>query len=387
MASAMNHTVRPFLLAACCLASVGHLDAVQPNRPGGNYEFYKGRVLREVRQRMKSSATATAHETVSALALLTSFEMSRCSEEALTHLQGLKTIAGSSVPTMLETLDLLHAILFDSTLIFDTYGAIYPADYEEETQCLKEQSTILSLLHTEHEEALHASSNAQVVLIMKHHGPLMQSMSSAILGAVGNARDASTASEAQRAVLDTYRQRLDDFWGSTCRLDRAIDNSVHLAQACYFQHSLLHTAIASGALSRSEGSRDLVRGLYDSLRNIDDAAWASLPYTHLVILLYGAATARHAGHKSYLKAQLVKIIYQLGPKEWRRSCMSKHAPREPISGFQVARGMIHSSPEHIPETCLRALFSCDMRAARIGTSHYATIHNRHSGNYTMLYNH
>lgn len=66
------------LLAACCLASVGHLDAVQPNRPGGNYELYKARVLTEISKRMRTSEAATSDETLGALGCLVSFEVSLC---------------------------------------------------------------------------------------------------------------------------------------------------------------------------------------------------------------------------------------------------------------------------------------------------------------------
>lgn len=64
------------LLAACCLASVGHLDAVQPNRPRGNYDFYKANVLRKISKRMHSVELATSDETICALACLLSFEVS-----------------------------------------------------------------------------------------------------------------------------------------------------------------------------------------------------------------------------------------------------------------------------------------------------------------------
>lgn len=64
------------LLAACCLASVGHLDAVQPNRPVGNYEVYKARVLKEISKRMSTSEAAVSNETLSALGCLVSFEVS-----------------------------------------------------------------------------------------------------------------------------------------------------------------------------------------------------------------------------------------------------------------------------------------------------------------------
>ena len=66
----------PMLLASCCLASVGHLDAVQPNRPSGDYAMYKARVLREVSERMQASETATSDETIGALSQLLSFEVS-----------------------------------------------------------------------------------------------------------------------------------------------------------------------------------------------------------------------------------------------------------------------------------------------------------------------
>lgn len=64
------------LLTACCIASVGHLDAVQPNQPGGNYRLYKARLLQEIRERMKWPETATSDETVGALGCLLSFEVS-----------------------------------------------------------------------------------------------------------------------------------------------------------------------------------------------------------------------------------------------------------------------------------------------------------------------
>lgn len=75
LTQAWDNSRCPMLIAACCLASVGHLDAVQPNRPGGNYELYKARVLREVSHRMRSPDTAITDATVGALGMLTSYEV------------------------------------------------------------------------------------------------------------------------------------------------------------------------------------------------------------------------------------------------------------------------------------------------------------------------
>lgn len=64
------------LLAACSLASIGYLDAVQPARARSNEALFKARVLKEMSIRMCDIRTATSEATISALLLLTSFEVS-----------------------------------------------------------------------------------------------------------------------------------------------------------------------------------------------------------------------------------------------------------------------------------------------------------------------
>ena len=75
LSSAWETSQCPMLLAACCLASVGHLDAVQPHPPTGNYALYKARILQEVSERMQSPASATSDEVIGTLACLLSFEV------------------------------------------------------------------------------------------------------------------------------------------------------------------------------------------------------------------------------------------------------------------------------------------------------------------------
>lgn len=85
LGQAWDQSREPMLLAACCLASVGHLDAVQPDRPPGNYEVYKASVLRHISKRMQAPETAISDETIGALACLLSFEVSTATVEALLH--------------------------------------------------------------------------------------------------------------------------------------------------------------------------------------------------------------------------------------------------------------------------------------------------------------
>lgn len=65
----------PMILASACLLAIGDLDAVTPARPSGNALLFKTRLLREIRLRMTAFQTALSDDTVSALLMLTSFEV------------------------------------------------------------------------------------------------------------------------------------------------------------------------------------------------------------------------------------------------------------------------------------------------------------------------
>jgi len=79
----------PMLMSASCLVATSHLDIIEPLRPGGSDALYKARVLRDIRQRMVSPKTATSDETITALCLLTMFEVSQldlCWKVTCSHL-------------------------------------------------------------------------------------------------------------------------------------------------------------------------------------------------------------------------------------------------------------------------------------------------------------
>lgn len=65
------------LLSAAALAAVGYLEATDLRRPHQISDaMFKARLLQEVNERMCSVGTATSDSTISALLLLTSFEVS-----------------------------------------------------------------------------------------------------------------------------------------------------------------------------------------------------------------------------------------------------------------------------------------------------------------------
>ena len=81
----------PLLLASTSLAAIGYLQAFDKriNAPAAEL---KVRVLEEINERMLDIETATADSTISALVLLTTFELSRSSQEAVLHLGGLQRL-------------------------------------------------------------------------------------------------------------------------------------------------------------------------------------------------------------------------------------------------------------------------------------------------------
>lgn len=296
-------------------------------------------------QRLQSPDTATAHETVAALGLLASFEVrfpdqvSRdnahkdgykavtiiCtktalqisrgnSEEALTHLHGLKNIAirvKSGVTVQLEALDLLHAVIFDSMLVLNTYGPVYP----DSCVGVEEPTMTLALLVAERDEFLLNRLSSFLGHRMIHSIPLHQKACAALTKVL---RRSSNLDDDDTTVFDTYRQSLVDFWEAACLDDPAAADSVHLCQACYFEAALFYNTLVMGIPQRHKSNQDLVDRLFHAFDGVTDTTWTHLPYLRLQILLTAAATTRNVSQKSYWKAQLVRAIYQSGPKEWRR---------------------------------------------------------------------
>ncbi|KAF2165834.1 hypothetical protein M409DRAFT_55694 [Zasmidium cellare ATCC 36951] len=326
LGQAWDQSQCPMLLAACCLASVGHLDAVQPNRPPGNYEVYKANVLRHISRRMQSPDLATTDETVGALACLLSFEMSKGSTEALTHLQGLQSVIAlkggldklqlQGVPMMIKTLDLLYAVLFDSEPILinsqtlkatNTSSSESPSDFDAFAK-------LIPILVAEQEalqqsnQVLHAEQLEGLPMILQNASSCLQADSN------NSSSHPTTDSEA----TETFRAGLVAFGQHACMEDQLNPDSIHLGRCCYFTLSTLFNVIVNKAPHRHAKNQKLVEHVFDAIQRVKNSTWASIPYLRLLVLLSAAVTTNAQHMKSFFKAELVRSIYQMGVDEWKR---------------------------------------------------------------------
>lgn len=73
---AWDYAPSPLLLASTALAAIGYIQAMDPAFSAPEAVF-KAKVLEEINERMLDVETAIADSTISALILLTSFEVGR----------------------------------------------------------------------------------------------------------------------------------------------------------------------------------------------------------------------------------------------------------------------------------------------------------------------
>ncbi|KAK4495820.1 hypothetical protein PRZ48_013088 [Zasmidium cellare] len=325
LGQAWDQSQCPMLLAACCLASVGHLDAVQPNRPPGNYEVYKANVLRHISKRMQSPDLATSDQTIGALACLLSFEMSKGSPEALTHLQGLQSIITlkggldklqlEGVPMMIQTLDLLYAVLFDTQPILMDPQTTQSTD--PPLKSLSDSDVFARLVRILLAEQQALQKSAQVL-----HADQLEAVSALLQNASACLQADSGSSTIHPSIdseaTETFRTSLVAFGQHACVDDPLNPDSIHLGRCCYFTFSTLFNVIVNKAPHRHTKNQKLVEHVYDAMQRVKNSTWASIPYLRLLVLLSAAVTTNAQHMKSFFKAELVRSIYQMGVEEWKR---------------------------------------------------------------------
>ena len=275
------------LLAACCLASVGHLDAVQPNRPSGDYTVYKDRVLREVRERIRSPISATSNETIGALACLLSFEMSRGSGEALTHLQGLKSIIDENggmdesllggITMMLETLDLLHAALFDAEPVLTTRDVLEPLVQSD----LSDAQTFVHLtpLVIAEQEDFHKKNT----LYREHLQQLPELLRNAfnLLDGVLKEGVNLNISLVPTDSIEHFEKCIEHFGQlASLNFNHSPDAS-NLIRTCHLNLVIISNLVRYRMPHRHKINQKYADGLYSAFRSVSDQAWEHLWYLRL----------------------------------------------------------------------------------------------------------
>lgn len=317
------------LLAACCLASVGHLDAVQPNRPGGDYTTYRAHVLKELSERMRVPSTAVSDETVGTLACLLSFELSKGNPEATTHLRGLNSIINvkggvnslgfdGNLSMMVECLDMIHAALFDTTPLLTTAEPGSRGSSPETGQGDADLFDRMSpLLVAEQQDLQQRPQTA--------HSTKLQEVPQILIYASAALRGSSTGTGVHDYMLYKddhsllFRESLDHFGQQSIHGVNQTDDSHQLARACHLTLVIFYNLVINKVPYRHNSNQRNCQWLCDAVRNVRDNTWQLVPYFRLWILLTGMVTSTSQSDKSLFKAHFVRAIFQMGHSDWRRA--------------------------------------------------------------------
>ncbi|QIW95065.1 hypothetical protein AMS68_000583 [Peltaster fructicola] len=317
----------PTVLAALCLASVGHLDAVRGSDTPLDYALYKARVFRNINERMKASSSAVSDETIGYLACLLSYEMSKGSRESILHLQGLQSIIrlkgglstfSKSLSMMLECLDLCHALMFDEKPILTTCDGLYHGEADVDQQfesCL----AMFRLLRSETEDFNNntADSNPYKQRLV-HTSKLIQDVMD-VIDFLGPIPDFWKTVDVPDEVAAPYQRRLEQARSMGLEPDPLAPDAHYLARIVYLRILLMYNLDVLRIHPDHPSNQATIDGLWDTARKISEAAWAPLPYLRLWILLAGATLAQAAVRKSFFKAHLVRCVFRMGVAEWHRA--------------------------------------------------------------------
>ncbi|KAF2725009.1 hypothetical protein K431DRAFT_116892 [Polychaeton citri CBS 116435] len=328
LSDAWNSSQDPMLLAACCLASVGHLDAVQPNRPGGDYTTYRARVLKELSERMRVPSTAVSDETVGTLACLLSFELSKGNSEATTHLRGLSGIVNvkggvnslgfdGNLTMMVECLDLIHAALFDTTPLLTNADpgsrAPSPGMDQGDADLFDRISPLLVAEQQDLQQGIQTAHNVK----LREVPQLLASASAALRGSSILPTQDFILYKDDPSLL--FRDGLDRFGQQSIHGINETDDSHQLARACHLTLVIFYNLAINKVPYRHHSNQRNCQWLCDAVRNIQDSTWQLVPYFRLWILLTGMVASTSQSDKSVFKAHFVRAIFQMGLPDWRRA--------------------------------------------------------------------
>lgn len=246
-------------------------------------------------------------------------QMSKGSEEALPHLQGLSSIVTLKggldnlqligLPIIVQTLDLLYAVMFESQPILtdSTIARSSNISADQFTSDAEAFQRLIPILKAEHEDFQRSN---QIVYADQLEGiPTVLSNASACLEA--NALD-------NNGSIEQFRASLVAFAHHSCVEDPLNPDALHLGRCCYFAFSTLFNVIVNKAPHRHTRNQELVEQLFDAIRRVKNRTWESIPYLRLFILLSAAVTTSTQSMKSFFKAELVRSIFQMGNDEWKR---------------------------------------------------------------------
>lgn len=248
--------------------------------------------------------------------------MSRGSEEALTHLRGLKSIVKvrggveqlemGTLSTMLQTLDVLHAVLFDCQPVLvkattDTDMFASTEDIDPDPDGLPKMFASILM-----EQVFFQTSGPQA------HVDVLRPLHAIIREAGSLLRDeVSDTTAFTPGSIGRYHEALEYFYQRT-RLEDTPADAFELVR-CAYSMALIHfNSIADKIPFRHAANQANADGLFDAICRVKNQTWEELPYLRLLMLLTGAASTTSARTKSFFKAETVRAIYQMGEEEMPR---------------------------------------------------------------------
>lgn len=246
------------------------------------------------------------------------YQMSKGSGEAVMHLRGLKSIIGlqnahaldrlqtDGVHLMLETLDLLHAVLYDE----DPVLVEAPTLQSEEALSDQDMPSWLSrLLFAEQDNFQKQGPTA--------YTQNLQRLPS-IIAHVGAVLKSEIIEQRNYCRIEEYRKDLETFGRESCSNHVTAPDAQHLGRCCFQLMCILFNLVVNKVPHRHQSNQPHVNELFDAVRRIKNSTWSPIPYLRLLALLTAATTTSDQSIKSFFKAELVRSIYQMGSGEWHR---------------------------------------------------------------------
>ena len=244
---------------ALCLSALGHLQSTTPGTGNDVIGMFKGKVFLEMIKQIPSMETDMSDELVPSIMCLTSYELSRVSLEARTHLQALHTIRlieQQNVSPLFEGLDLIHSLMFD-----------LPTVSQLETHCLPATGDVEDLFAYLREEQCDNVAKKQSRL-WSHIGEMLSHLESLMT-------DVLNSHSTQQSKADLFFEELEQFRAEYCAPGRQ-EEGQHVARCFYHACAIVYNVLANRRTFRNRSNKTHATGIYFATHGIRGSAWSTV---------------------------------------------------------------------------------------------------------------
>jgi hypothetical protein len=270
--------------------------------------MFKGKVFREMIKRLPTMDKVMTDEMVPSILCLISFELSRTSLEARTHLQALNAIRKleqqkglNEFPIMFEALDILHSLMFDLPTVTQVELTRLP-DAEDVTN-------IFTYVQEEQGNLIGPNKTKTTMLwdieeLLVHLRALMS--------------DTLAGSLPEDLPGALFYDGLEEFRSTYCTGTQSSVQDQYLARCCYHTFAILYNILVNRRPFRHPSNKKHATGLYFPIQTNLRRSWDELPRLKLWILVVALSASRDAGEQSLFQDHIATTIYQSGITAWER---------------------------------------------------------------------